>query len=191
MARCNYCRSLILFGGKWQGELRFCNDRCLQDSETQRRWHGEEIGGIRRVESLQVTNPPANDGLAGQAPTSTISCPFCGEEILSIAKKCRYCGEWLSRPAVSPLNPTTDSAPRIPARKSSSSSTGLICLVLGLLLMFSAMAMDTTVPTDDGDGRRVHNIGLLNEKQNLLIVGGVLTLLGIGLIMMNQRRTGS
>lgn len=25
----------------------------------------------------------------------TKKCPFCGEEILAIAKKCKYCGEWL------------------------------------------------------------------------------------------------
>lgn len=25
----------------------------------------------------------------------TKRCPYCGEEILAIAKKCKYCGEWL------------------------------------------------------------------------------------------------
>lgn len=25
----------------------------------------------------------------------TKRCPYCGEEILAIAKKCKHCGEWL------------------------------------------------------------------------------------------------
>lgn len=28
MAKCDYCGTTILFGGRRQGDLRFCNDRC-------------------------------------------------------------------------------------------------------------------------------------------------------------------
>jgi hypothetical protein len=28
MAKCNYCGTSIIFGGKRQGELRFCNEKC-------------------------------------------------------------------------------------------------------------------------------------------------------------------
>ena len=31
MAKCDYCGSTIIFGGKQNGNLRFCNDRCLQE----------------------------------------------------------------------------------------------------------------------------------------------------------------
>lgn len=30
MASCSYCGSTILFGGKADGELRFCNQKCLE-----------------------------------------------------------------------------------------------------------------------------------------------------------------
>ena len=32
----------------------------------------------------------------------TKNCPYCGEEILAGAKKCKHCGEWLEEPTPSP-----------------------------------------------------------------------------------------
>lgn len=30
----------------------------------------------------------------------TKRCPYCGEEILAVAKKCKFCGEWLNETSV-------------------------------------------------------------------------------------------
>ena len=40
----------------------------------------------------------------------TKKCPFCGEEILAVAKKCKYCGEWLDEE----LNPRLRKKKTIP-----------------------------------------------------------------------------
>src|SRR5438045_810175 len=41
---------------------------------------------------------PAGDAVAAPAD-QTKRCPFCGEVILAVARKCKHCGEFLDRAA--------------------------------------------------------------------------------------------
>jgi hypothetical protein len=50
---------------------------------------------------------------------------------------------------------------------------GIIVLSIGIILGIYALLMDTSVQAYDGS--RVNNIGLMNTKQNLIIVAGVLS----------------
>lgn len=56
-------------------------------------------------------------------------------------------------------------------------ATGIVLLVIGAIALFIAFIMDTTVATGLGS-ERVHNIGLMNDRQNIIIVSGVLAVIG-------------
>jgi hypothetical protein len=47
------------------------------------------------VEEPQANLPPIFVRSYPVAPAERVSCPFCGESILAIAKKCKHCGEIL------------------------------------------------------------------------------------------------
>ena len=56
---------------------------------------------------------------------------------------------------------------------------GVLLFLGGLLGLWIAFAMDTTVATEFG---RVHNIGLMSQRTNYLIVSGIITLVGVLLL---------
>lgn len=71
----------------------------------------------------------------------TKQCPYCGEEILAIAKKCRYCGEWLTNdisPMVQPqFSPTSVAvAPAVNTDNAFRRSTFCNCLIGGIKRSF-------------------------------------------------------
>ena len=54
---------------------------------------------------------------------------------------------------------------------------GLIALTVGLVGLLLTLSMDTSVATGEL-GRRVNNIGLMNDKQNLLLVFAAVAIVG-------------
>lgn len=53
---------------------------------------------------------------------------------------------------------------------------GYFVLVVGMLCMVGALAMDVSVSSGAG---RVNNIGLMAERQNLILIGGLMLLVGV------------
>jgi hypothetical protein len=63
---------------------------------------------------------------------------------------------------------------------------GWFLVIVGVIALMSTLGMDTTVPSS-GVGR-IHNVGLMNEKQNYLIVSGIVLLSGMLLVSIPTRR---
>ena len=61
-----------------------------------------------------------------QKPPETIACPFCGEEILNVAKKCKHCGAWLNNNEQG-INPSHDN------KNYSNEKISIIGIIFGIL----------------------------------------------------------
>ncbi len=65
---------------------------------------------------------------------------------------------------------------------------GILAIVAGALVVIAAMMMDVSVPSGLG---RVNNLGLMAERQNYTIIGGILLLAGILMAMRSGRRSSA
>lgn len=62
---------------------------------------------------------------------------------------------------------------------------GYFLLIVGLLCIVGALAMDVSVSSGTG---RVNNIGLMAERQNFILIGGLLLLVGVIMAVAGKRR---
>ena len=64
---------------------------------------------------------------------------------------------------------------------------GIVALVIGVICVVSALGMDVSVSTGVGGGR-VNNLGLMADRQNYTLVGGMVALAGLLLLMFGGTR---
>ena len=83
-----------------------CNcPHCKQSIEAPEEMLGQQINCPSCNGTISLPDPPARQSVPPPPQKQTRACPFCGEEILTSAIKCKHCGEFLDGKAKQPETP--------------------------------------------------------------------------------------
>ncbi|UXJ55055.1 hypothetical protein [Pseudomonas citronellolis] len=65
---------------------------------------------------------------------------------------------------------------------------GIVLLVIGVVVIICALNMDVSVSTEV-IGQRVNNIGLMADRQNYMMVGSLIVIVGLLMAIFGERAT--
>jgi len=129
-----------------------------------------------RGEWLEAAAATPNRGV--HVPDELQVCPLCGEPMRSERRRACACGKvFCSKECVAEHVEQVHVRSRI--RSVFLATVGVLLFVAGITGLLFYWVMDTSVPLDEG--RRIHNIGLMQEQRNGILVS--LAGLGLGLVL--------
>lgn len=76
--------------------ITFNCPNCEQPLEAPEEMLGQHINCPSCKADILVSHPHVWQSTPPLLPNQTKPCPYCGESILSVAKKCKHCGEFLT-----------------------------------------------------------------------------------------------
>ena len=124
-------------------DINFSCNKCGQHLAMDESGAGSVVHCPKCAEILTVPNIPAHGEASVPSPIiagQTKKCPFCSEQILSDARKCKHCGEFLDASLRSPP-PAVISQPKIPIQVPATKTNSAVSVICWIIVVFCVLGL--------------------------------------------------